>query len=227
MLDVSGRTAIHAYRNDFRHSGGDGECVGQWLAGAGCLPVDRVGQPRGHAELVDQRDDCLGLVDVGDGLDRQHVGFRIHEHLEARPMPVDELRDGEPVAPDVLLAIGQCRAVRPDGRGHPPSPGERGPPQLSRRGVPPRRRPRRGRPWPARRCAAAAERRRLVRFRVQRSRRRTPDSSRWWPTPRRRGRTPHVQPRFQAAHRRAAGPTTGRRTSRGRGPPARSPNHRR
>ncbi len=35
-------------------------------------------------------------------------------------MPVRQLRDRQPVAADVLLAVGQRRAIRPDRRGHPP-----------------------------------------------------------------------------------------------------------
>ncbi len=36
-------------------------------------------------------------------------------------MPVGQLSNRQPVSPDVLLAVGQRRAVRPDRRGHPPA----------------------------------------------------------------------------------------------------------
>jgi hypothetical protein len=36
-------------------------------------------------------------------------------------MPVGQLSDRQSVSPDVLLAIGQRRSVRPDRRGHPPA----------------------------------------------------------------------------------------------------------
>ena len=127
VLDVAGRAAIHPHRNDFRHVGGHRERVGERLPCARRRPGDRVGQPRRNTELVNEADERLGLVDVGHRLQRQHVGSGVGEDLQPRPMPVRQLRDRQAVAPDVLLAVGQRRAVRPDGRGHPPS---RSPPHL-------------------------------------------------------------------------------------------------
>ena len=118
---IGGRATVHAHRDDLRDSGGDGERLGQRLTRAGLRPADRVAQPRRHTEPTHQADQRLGLIDVGHRFDGQHVGSRIGQNLHPGQMPVGQLCDRQPVSPDVLLAVGQRRAVRPDRRGHPPA----------------------------------------------------------------------------------------------------------
>ena len=118
---IGGRATVHPHRNDLRDVRGDGERLRQRLTRTGMRPADRVAQPRGHTEPADQAHQRFGLIDVGHGFDGQHVGSRVGEDLHPGEMPIGQLRDRQPVSPDVLLAVGQRRAVRPDRRGHPPA----------------------------------------------------------------------------------------------------------
>ncbi len=116
---VVGCAAVDAQRDDLRDSGRDRERVGQRLPGPGSRPVDGVAQPRRHAELRQQGEQSLGLVHIGDGFQGEHVRAGAGQNFQPRPVPVGQRRDGQPVAPAILRAVGQCRAVGPD-RGRDP-----------------------------------------------------------------------------------------------------------
>ena len=208
-----GRAAIHAHRDDFRHIGGHRERVGERLPGARRRSGDRVATatPEHRAREPGRR------------------APRPRRRRAPSPAPARRLlrRPGSPAA-----AGASPPAARPTGRSGRRTPRRWPVPRRTARPTrPPTVRlaaaPRRGRPSPVRRCAATAASASFRGFRAQRTRRRTPDSSRSSRSKRPRGRMRSARRQSPPVRRPAAGPTRGRQTDRGRGPPIRSPGHRR
>ena len=113
--------AVDADRDDLSHPGGNRERVRQGLTGAGVPPVDGVAEPGRHTELLDKRHQRLGLVDIGDRFQRQHVGPGVGQDFQPWPVPLCQRRDGQAVATAVFRPVGQRRAVGTDRRGNPAS----------------------------------------------------------------------------------------------------------
>ena len=95
----------------------DGVRVGQRLSGGGGRAVDGVAEPGRYAEVVEQVDQHLGLVEVRDGLDREQVGSGRGEQLEPRSVEVAERGRRHAVPAAVLRPVGEEGAVRADRRG--------------------------------------------------------------------------------------------------------------
>ena len=87
------------------------------MARAGFVALDGVAEPGGGVEVFEDVEDGLGLVDVGDGLDGEKVGFRVEQGFDPWPVPLCELPFGESVAAAVFGAVGEVGAVGADGGG--------------------------------------------------------------------------------------------------------------
>ena len=156
------RRAVHAHGDHLRDRRGERGGVGERCAVADPRAVAAAERhPRARlGHLGQQRDDRLRLDDRRDRLDREQVGAGRQEHLEPRAVPVGQLGRRQPVVADVLGAVGQRRAVRPDrGGDQPVAAGLVG-------GVARQARP----------TTSAAARSRRGRGRAARTRRRTPGS---------------------------------------------------
>lgn len=71
-----------------------------------------VAEPGRRTDRANQIDQRLGLVDIGNGFQGEHVGARAGQDFQPRPMPSRQSRDGQAVTASVLGPIGQRRAVR-------------------------------------------------------------------------------------------------------------------
>ena len=214
VLDVRGRAAIHAHRDDFRHIGRNRERLGQRLPRArrafrrSCSTATPEHPTRRTRPTNASASSTSGTVSM-----RQHVGSRVGEDLQPRQVPVRQLRDRQ--AHSARRTPRRWPAPRRTARRTPPPSGRR-------------------RPASSRAAAASSTLRRISRSAssARDSARRETVEGRLVARRRRdrrtrRGRTRSEQRRSPRARRTAAAPTTGRRTGRGRALPVRWPGHHR